>query len=160
RRRGTAARPGSSRQLPQRLVMDCHHSFRGLTDALLLAELRGPDDERLAVGLDLEQGVLGDVEQLEDRTFDDERDAVTGRGELLDHGRLVVPTYELQYNTVTAGCQRVTHADQVATAYRGSRRRYPGDRRRGARPGGWVGGSRGGIAGSGRDTGAASVSSS
>jgi hypothetical protein len=36
---------------------------------------------------------------------------------------------------------------------------YPGERRRGARPGGWVGGSRGAIGGSGRVTGASVISS-
>lgn len=36
---------------------------------------------------------------------------------------------------------------------------YPGDRRRGARPGGWVGGSRGGVGGMLRTTGAVSVTS-
>jgi hypothetical protein len=56
--------------------MDGDHPLRRVADALLLAELDRPDDERLAVGLDLERGVLRDVEQLEDRAVDDEPEAV------------------------------------------------------------------------------------
>jgi hypothetical protein len=78
--------------------VDGHHSLRRLTDPLLLAELGGPDDERLSVGLDLERRVLGDAEQLENRALDDEPEAVADCGELLDHGGLVIRSYEQKNN--------------------------------------------------------------
>jgi len=62
--------------------MDGDHPLRRLADALLLAQLHRPDDERLAVGLDLERCVLRDAEQLEDRALDDEPEAVANCGEL------------------------------------------------------------------------------
>jgi hypothetical protein len=68
--------------------VDGDHALGGLADALLCAQLHGSDDEGFAVGLDLERGVLGDVEQVEDRAIDDEPEAGFNCSELLDHGRL------------------------------------------------------------------------
>jgi len=47
----------------------------------------GTDDERLAVGRDLQPRVAVDAEQVEDRLVDDDPEAVADCSELLDHGR-------------------------------------------------------------------------
>jgi hypothetical protein len=52
----------------------------------------GLDDETLAVGAELELGVFGDIEQIEDRFFDDNAEIAADDGEALAHGASILPT--------------------------------------------------------------------
>jgi hypothetical protein len=52
--------------------VDRHHPFGRRVNARLPAALRWSNDERFAISTDLEQRVFVDVQQLEDRTLDDQ----------------------------------------------------------------------------------------
>jgi integrase len=53
-------------------INNFRRTARTAADALLLSELGPANDERLAVSLHFQRGVLGGVQQLEDGPFNDE----------------------------------------------------------------------------------------
>ncbi len=71
--------------------MDVHHPFGRVGDPLLVAFLQRLNEKSLAVRFDFEFGILVDSEEIENRTLDDQREAVSHSRKFLFHGAPLLP---------------------------------------------------------------------
>jgi hypothetical protein len=86
--------------------MDLHHAVRCRLYPLAVARTHGAQDQDLPIGRKVQGRVLVNAQSLENRSFDDDPQAITDGSELFKHTPspyiYVVPMLIRKYNTVRA----------------------------------------------------------